>query len=232
MLTDQEKQKIRKLKIAFIGRPGTGKGTQTEILHQETGLVLIPSPGDLYRDPEFRKTPLGKKIGEGVDKGIFAPNEVTNQIMKDKILSLTNRNQEGFISEGYPRTLPQAEFTDKEIGLDWMINFEVPENQLVKRLSQRRVCPKCKANYNFLTNPPKKDNLCDICQVELILRDDDRLENIKNRFAIYHQTAEPTIAYYRRQNKVIDINGDRPIAVVAEDVLRAILSKVCQVVKV
>ncbi|MDD2646643.1 MAG: nucleoside monophosphate kinase [Patescibacteria group bacterium] len=225
-MNEQEKQKIGKLKIAFIGRPGTGKGTQTEILHQETGLVLIPSPGDIYRDPEFRKTPLGKEIGEGVDKGIFAPNEVTNQIMKDKISALTNNNQVGFISEGYPRTLPQAEFAEKEIGINWMINLEVPESRLMERLSRRRVCPKCKTNFNFATNPPKNGNLCDICQVELVLRDDDKLENIKHRFVVYHETAEPTIEFYRQRNKIIDINGDRPVEDVAKSVLESLLNKI------
>ena len=231
-MTEQEKQKISKLKIAFIGRPGTGKGTQVEILHQETGLVLIPSPGDIYRTPEFRATPIGKKVAELVDQGIFAPNEVTNQIMKDRVFSLTNNNQEGFISEGYPRTLPQAEFADKEIGIDWLINLEVPETQLIERLSQRRVCPKCKENYNFITNSPKNDSLCDVCRAPLVLRNDDRPEVIRNRFVVYHQTAEPTIEHYRKQHKIIDINGDRSIEVVAKDVLNALLSKICPVVKV
>jgi adenylate kinase len=225
-MTDQEKQKISKLKIAFIGRPGTGKGTQVEILHQETGLVLIPSPGDIYRSPEFRATPIGKKVAEMVDKGIFAPNEVTNQIMKDKIFSLTNNNQEGYISEGYPRTLPQAEFADKEIGVDWLINLEVPESRLIDRLSKRRVCPRCKENYNFITNPPKNSSLCNVCRIPLVLRDDDRPEVIQNRFMVYHQTAEPTIEHYRKLNKIIDIDGDRPIAEVAKDVLAVLLSKI------
>jgi len=225
-MTDQEKQKIKNLKLAFIGRPGSGKGTQVKSLAKKFGLVLIPSPGDIYRDPDFRATPMGKKVAELVDQGIFAPNEVTNQLMKDQISALTNHGQMGFVSEGYPRTLPQAEFADKEIGLDWVINLEVSEDRLISRLSNRRVCPQCKKNYNFITNPPKNDSLCDVCRVPLVLRDDDRPEVIKNRFVVYHQTAEPTIEHYRQQNKIIDINGDRPIEAVAKDVLDVLLSKV------
>jgi len=221
-MTDQEKQKIKNLKLAFIGRPGSGKGTQVKSLAKKFGLVLIPSPGDIYRDPDFRATPMGKKVAELVDQGIFAPNEVTNQLMKDQISALTNHGQMGFVSEGYPRTLPQAEFADKEIGLDWVINLEVSEDRLISRLSNRRVCPQCKKNYNFITNPPKDGSTCDDCHLPLIQRDDDKPEAIKKRFMVYHETAEPTINYYRRQKKIIDINGDQPIEKVFQDIVDAL----------
>jgi len=223
-MNEEQKKKIQKFRLALIGRPGSGKGTQTKLIHEKLGLILIPSPGDLYRDPEFRKTEWGKIVAPLVDAGKFAPNEITNQIMKEKIFSLAGR-EKGFISEGYPRTLVQAEFADKEIGLDWFINLDVPEEKIIERLSNRRVCPKCGFNYNLITLPPKKDEICDFCQVKLIQREDDKPEAIKTRLKIYHQTAEPTIEYYRQKGKLIEINGNQPVEKVFEDIVNALLAK-------
>jgi adenylate kinase len=222
---EQDKGKIRKLKIVFIGRPGSGKGTQVDLLHKRLGLILIPSPGEIYRDQEFRKTELGKKIFPLIDRGEFAPNEVTNQLMKEKILKLTENNTKGFISEGYPRTLGQAEFADKEIGIDLLINLEVPEKEIIQRLSNRRICPKCKVNYNLIKKPPKKENICDLCQVPLIQRDDDKRKAVENRMKVYRETAEPTIAYYRRQDKVIDVNGNQSVDNVFEEIISLLREK-------
>ncbi|MFA5051039.1 MAG: nucleoside monophosphate kinase [Patescibacteria group bacterium] len=223
-MTEQE-NKFQKLRIVLIGRPGSGKGTQVDLIREKLGLVLIPSPGDIYRDPEFRKTEMGKVVAPIVDSGEFAPNEITNRIMKEKIIDLTDNLKNGFISEGYPRTVGQAEFVDKEIGLDFLINLEVPEEEIVTRLSGRRVCPKCKKNYHLITLPPKQNEICDICQVPLTQREDDKSEAIEKRLDVYHKTAEPTIAYYRKQNKVIDINGNQSVEKVFESVRQSLLNK-------
>ncbi|MDD3101961.1 MAG: nucleoside monophosphate kinase [Patescibacteria group bacterium] len=212
----------KSLKIVLIGQPGSGKGTQVDLIHKNLGLVLIPSPGDIYRDPEFRKTKWGEIVAPIIDRGEFAPNDITNQIMKEKFAILTDNGKTGFISEGYPRTMGQAEFTDKEIGIDFLINLEVPKDMIVGRLSGRRICPQCKKNYHLVTLPPKKDEICDICQVSLVQREDDKPEAITKRLDVYHQTAEPTIEYYRRQNKVIDINGNQSVEKVFEDIKQAL----------
>ncbi|MFA6146038.1 MAG: nucleoside monophosphate kinase [Patescibacteria group bacterium] len=220
-MTEQE-NKFQKLKIVLIGQPGSGKGTQVDLIREKLGLVLVPSPGDLYRDPDFRNTELGKIVAPIVDRGEFAPDEITNRIMKEKIIDLTDNFKKGFISEGYPRTLGQAEFVDKEIGFDFLINLEVPEEEIILRLSGRRICPKCKKNYHLITLPPKQDEICDICQVSLVQREDDKPEAIRKRMYVYHQTAELTIEYYRKQNKVIDINGDQSVEKVFEDIKQAL----------
>jgi len=224
-VTEQERKKIQKLKIVFIGRPGSGKGTQVDLIYKDLGLILIPSPGDIYRDPEFRKTKLGQKVSPIIDRGEFAPNEITNQLMKEKISKLTGNNTKGFISEGYPRTLGQAEFADREIGVDLLINLEVPEDEIVQRLSGRCVCPKCKMIYHLTNQPPKQDNICDLCQTPLVQREDDKPEAIKNRMEVYRRTAEPTIEYYHRKNKAIDINGNQPVKKVFEDIVQSLLSR-------
>lgn len=223
-ISERQKKKISQLKLALIGRPGSGKGTQVELIQKEFGLVLIPSPGNIYRDPEFRKTKWGRVVAPLVDQGKFAPNEITNQIMKEKIFALTH-GKKGFISEGYPRTLEQAEFADREIGLDWLINLNVPEEKIIQRLSNRRVCPKCGFNYNLITLPPKKDEICDFCQIPLIQRQDDKPESIKIRLEMYHQTAEPTIEYYRQKGKLIEINGDQPVEKVFQDIVATLLNQ-------
>ncbi len=225
-MTEQERKEIQKLKIVFIGRPGSGKGTQVDLLHKNLDLILIPSPGEIYRDPEFRKTEIGQKVCPIIDKGEFAPNEITNRLMKEKIFELTENNIKGFISEGYPRTLGQAEFADKEIGIDLLINLEVPENEIVQRLSSRRICPKCKTNYSLIKQPPKREDTCDLCHTLLIKREDDMPEAIRNRMEVYRHTAEPTIEYYRQQNKVININGNQSVKKVFDDIMQSLLTRI------
>lgn len=225
-MTEEEKGKISKLRLALIGRPGSGKGTQVELIQKEFGLILIPSPGNIYRDPEFRKTKWGKIAGPLVDAGKFVPDEITNSLMREKIFELTANNKKGFVSEGYPRTLGQAKFADKEINLDWLINLNVSEEIIIKRLSNRRVCPKCGFNYNLITIPPKKDEICNSCQLPLIQREDDKLESIKTRLKMYHQTAEPTIEYYRQKGKLIEVDGDQPVEKVFKDIVEALSRKV------
>jgi len=224
-MTDIEKQKIKSLRLVFIGRPGSGKGTQVERMQKEFGSVLIPSPGNIYRDPVFRETPWGKIVGPMIDRGEFAPNEITNQVMKEKISELT-REQTGFVSEGYPRTLGQAEFADQEIGIDWLINLNVSEDKIAERLSGRLVCPQCGGGYHLTLKPPKQNNICDVCGTHLVQREDDKPEAVKNRLRVYHETAEPTIDYYRQKGKLIDVNGDQSIDDVYKEIIDKLLEKV------
>jgi adenylate kinase len=224
-MTDQEKEKIKKLHLVLIGRPGSGKGTQVELIHKNFGLQIIPSPGDIYRDPEFRKTEWGKIAGALADKGEFVPDNITNHIMQEKINGMITESL-GFISEGYPRTLGQVKFADKEIGIDWLIDISVPEYKIIERLSNRRLCSKCKNPCNLITMPPKNEGKCDLCGAPLIQRADDKPEAIKNRLEVYHNTAEPTIEYYRQQGKLIEVNGDQPVEKVFEEIAQALGEKI------
>ncbi len=224
-MTDTEKQKVKSWRMVFIGRPGSGKGTQVERIQKEFGSVLIPSPGNVYRDPAFRETPWGKIVGPMIDRGEFAPNEITNQVMKEKISELT-REQIGFVSEGYPRTLGQAEFADQEIGIDWLINLNVPEDKIFERLSGRLVCPQCSSSYHLTLKPSKQNGICDICAIRLVQREDDKPEAVKNRLRVYYETAEPTIDYYRQKGKLIDIDGDQSIDYVYKEIIDKLLEKV------
>jgi adenylate kinase len=219
------KKRVSKLRLALIGRPGSGKGTQAQLLKKKFNLILIPSPGEIYRDPNFRKTKIGKLVAKLVDKGKFAPNEITNQLMKKKIFELT-KNKKGFISEGYPRTLAQAKFADLEIGLDYLINIKVNEKEVIKRLSNRRICPNCKAIYHLINQPPKNDNLCDRCQSFLIQREDDKPKAIKNRLKIYYKTAKPTIEYYRKKGKLIEVNGNQAVEKVFKAIVKELFKKI------
>lgn len=214
---------FKKFHLVFIGPPGCGKGTQIELLQKKFNLILIPSPGNIYRDPKFRKTKLGQIIAPLVDQGKFAPDKITNQIMKKKILDLT-KAKKGFVSEGYPRTLPQAKFADKYIGIDYLINLNVPEKIIMKRLAGRRVCPKCQTNYHLNFKPPQKPGLCDKCKIPLIQRDDDKPESIKIRLKVYKKTAEPTIKYYRKQGKIIDTNGNQTIKKIQQKIVKKLSS--------
>lgn len=225
-MAKKDKEKISQSQLAFIGRPGSGKGTQVDLVQKRFDMILIPSPGLIYRDPGFRKTKWGKIVGPIIDKGGFAPDDITNQIMKQEIFKVT-KTKKGFVSEGYPRTLGQAEFADKEIGIDWLINLEVPENKIIERLTKRRICQKCKKLFISGIDIPVRAKKCPKCNGRIVQRKDDKPEAIKTRLKVYYKTAAPTIEYYRRKGKLIEINGDQSI----DDVFQEILKKIDRKIK-
>lgn len=192
--------------IVLLGPPGAGKGTQGEKLETELGYVRL-STGDMLREAVRNGTELGKKAKTYMDAGGLVPNEVIINLMKEKIQSLGK--VPGIIFDGFPRTVEQAEALDSELNIDLALNFDVADEVLVSRLTQRRSCPNpsCNAVYHLTNNPPKKEGVCDKCGSELYQRDDDKEETVKKRLDTYHKNTEPLIEYYEKAGKLVTICG-------------------------
>ena len=210
--------------IVLLGSPGVGKGTQADILTQQTGLVHI-STGDLFREHIRNKTELGILADSYMNKGEFVPDDVTIAMVRERI-SLPDCEQ-GAILDGFPRTPVQADATKimlNEMGADVDVvpYITVPETILIERLSGRWTCYASGHVFHKLYNPPLKEGICDIDGSELYQRDDDTVETVKKRLGIYLEKTSPLIAYYRKQNKLVEIQGDQPIEKVTEDLLAAL----------
>ncbi len=195
--------------LILLGPPGAGKGTQAKLLVQELGVPHI-STGDMFRDHISRNTELGQKVKAITASGQLVPDEVTNALVKDR-LSRPDVAP-GFILDGYPRTVPQAEYLDgllKSLGrkLDRVISYEVAEEMVVERISGRRSCPKCGAVYHVSQNPPKKAGICDKEGAELVQRPDDKPENVRVRLAEYGAKTEPLKRYYREKKGLSEVDG-------------------------
>ncbi|RCX12773.1 adenylate kinase [Anaerobacterium chartisolvens] len=210
------------MKIILLGAPGAGKGTQAVVLADKFGIPHI-STGDIFRSNIKNGTELGKKAKEYIDKGLLVPDEVTVEIVKDRIHQADCKN--GFILDGFPRTIPQAEYLDnalKELGMgiDAVLNINVPDEDIIKRLSGRRVCTGCSMTYHIHYNVPKTEGICDVCNAALIQRDDDSEETVINRLKTYHSQTEPLIQYYTPKGKVITIEGKDKIEDTSREMLR------------
>ncbi len=195
--------------LILLGPPGAGKGTQAKLLVQELGIPHI-STGDMFRDHISRNTELGQKVKAITASGQLVPDEVTNALVKDR-LSRPDVAP-GFILDGSPRTVPQAEYLDsllKSLGrkLDRVISYEIAEETVVERISGRRSCPKCGAVYHVSQNPPKKAGICDKEGAELVQRADDKPENVRVRLAEYGAKTEPLKRYYREKKALSEVDG-------------------------
>lgn len=200
----------------FLGPPGAGKGTQAQRLVEERGFVQI-STGDILREAVKKGTELGKKAKEYMEAGKLVPDEIIIGIIKEKLKELEGKD---IILDGFPRTIPQAEALDRmlpEVGrkLDGVILFDVPDEEVIKRLSGRRVDPKTGKVYHIIYNPPPEG-------IEVIQRDDDREEVIKKRLEVYHSQTAPLIEYYKKQNKLQLIDATRPPDEVYKELLSVI----------
>ncbi|HHW30172.1 MAG TPA: adenylate kinase [Clostridiaceae bacterium] len=198
------------MRIILLGAPGAGKGTQAAIISKELNLTHI-STGDIFRYNIKESTELGKQAKVYIDKGQLVPDELTIRIVVDRL----NKPDcsRGFILDGFPRTVVQAESLDAEMSqkgtpIDYVINIEVPDQVVIDRLSGRRVCLECHAVYHIVSNPTKTPNKCDICGAEVIQRSDDREETIRQRLKIYHEQTEPLIAYYSRRGILQTVHGE------------------------
>jgi len=216
-----------KMNLIIFGPPGSGKGTVSEEVARVYGICHI-STGDLLREHAAKKTALGLKAKEYMDRGELVPDELVNEILKEALSA--SECKRGFILDGYPRTVAQAEELEKilsELGLhiDWVINLNVSDEEIVKRLSTRRVCKVCGAVYNLVTNPPKVEGVCDRCGGPLILRDDDKPDVVKTRIQTYVKMSAPVLNYYVVRNKVLNIDGSGDVATVRARVLRALEEK-------
>lgn len=214
------------MNIILMGLPGAGKGTQAEKITSEFKIVHI-STGDMFREAISQKTELGKTAQEYMDQGQLVPDEVTNGIVKER-LDQEDVKQRGFMLDGFPRTINQAEALDSiviDVGtqIDKVVNIEVNPNDLVERLSGRFICRKCGSTYHKIFNPPKVENVCDVCGGhEFYQRDDDKPEVVRNRLAVNIEKNTPLIAYYEKQGKLSNIDGNQPIDEVFKEIKKVL----------
>ncbi len=208
------------MKIIMLGAPGAGKGTQAKKIADKFNIPHI-STGDIFRANLKEGTELGLKAKEYMDKGELVPDGLTCDLVMDRIAKDDAKN--GFVLDGFPRTIPQAEaLTEalKKIGqaMDFAINVDVPDENIVERMGGRRACVGCGATYHVVTVPPKIEGKCDRCGAELILRDDDKPETVKKRLAVYHEQTQPLIDYYEGQGILKTVDGTLPPESVEEAV--------------
>ena len=195
------------MKMIFLGAPGAGQGTQAEIVSAKLGIPSI-STGAIIREAIKAGTETGLAAKKFTDAGALVPDEVVIGIIKERLAQDDCKN--GFILDGFPRTIPQAEALDKmNFGIDCVLSIEVPDEQIVNRMSGRRVCG-CGASYHIEHKKPVKEGICDICGGELICRKDDAPETVKERLRIYHEQTEPLKGYYEKSGllKIVDGQGD------------------------
>ncbi|MBQ6129753.1 MAG: adenylate kinase [Lachnospiraceae bacterium] len=197
------------MKIIMLGAPGAGKGTQAKLISEKYGIPHI-STGDIFRANIKEGTDLGKEAKEYIDKGQLVPDELTVRILLDRVEKDDCKN--GYVLDGFPRTIPQAQVLDNEVAklgdkIDYAIDVEVPDENIIRRMGGRRACPKCGATYHIEHIPPKKEGICDACGEKLMLRDDDKPETVKNRLDVYHKQTQPLIDHYSKQNILRTVDG-------------------------
>ena len=195
------------MNIIFLGAPGVGKGTYTGKIKEKYGIPHI-STGHIFREHMKNNTDLGQKAKKYIDKGKLVPDEITINMVKDRLSKDDVKN--GYILDGFPRTIPQADALNKFSRVDIAVNFVADESVIIQRLSGRRTCKKCGAIFHIKNIPPKVDNVCDKCGGELYQRDDDKPEAIKQRLNVYEEQTSPLINYYKEKGllKTIDANTE------------------------
>ncbi len=214
------------MKIVMLGAPGAGKGTQAKMIASKYGIPHI-STGDIFRANIKEGTELGKKAKAFMDQGALVPDELTLELIMDRFKQADCAN--GYVLDGFPRTIPQAEALTKALSdeggkLDYAINVEVPDENIVNRMSGRRACLSCGGTYHVVFNAPKKEGVCDACGGELVLRDDDKPETVAKRLDVYHTQTQPLIDYYAGQGILKEVDGTKEVAEVFGDIT-AILDK-------
>jgi len=208
------------MNIIMLGAPGAGKGTQAAVLCEKLNIPTI-STGNIIREALKNGTEMGMKAKSFMDAGQLVPDEVVIGIVRDRLQEADCQN--GYILDGFPRTIPQAEALD-EMGanIDCVIDIEVKDEIIVNRLSGRRVCEKCGRPYHTESLKPKVEGVCDDCNGALVQRKDDQIDTIKNRLEIYHKETEPLVNYYKAQNKLVVIEGQDTVADTTAAVFKAI----------
>lgn len=202
------------MNFIFLGPPGAGKGTLAGQVAEEYGLPHI-STGDIFREAIKNQTPLGVKVKGIIDAGGLVSDDITCALVDERLKK--DDCKKGFILDGFPRTIPQAESLEKMVNDVKVVNFEVDDDLIIARLSNRRVCKKCGTNFNVRFMPPKKDGICDKCGGELYTRDDDKLESITHRLEVYREQTAPLIGFYRNLGKITDIDSARDSQLVLVD---------------
>ena len=210
------------MKIIMLGAPGAGKGTQAKMIADKYGIPHI-STGDIFRANIKNGTQLGMEAKQYMDKGLLVPDELTVKILLDRVAQDDCKN--GYVLDGFPRTIPQAEVLDKaltELGdkIDYAINVDVPDENIVRRMGGRRACLSCGATYHIEHIPPKTEGICDTCGQELVLRDDDKPETVQNRLNVYHEQTQPLIEFYKAKDVLKTVDGTMDM----KDVFAAIVA--------
>ncbi|PAV27881.1 adenylate kinase [Virgibacillus profundi] len=208
------------MNLILMGLPGAGKGTQAEKINEKYNIPHI-STGDMFRLAIKEGTNLGKKAKEYMDLGELVPDEVTIGIVRERLSKADCQN--GFLLDGFPRTIAQAEalqelLIDMNQSIDYVVHVDVPEEKLVERLTGRRICPTCGATYHTIYNPPEKEGICDKDGSRLIQRDDDKPDTVKKRLAVNIEQTKPLLDFYQDKGYLVAVNGDRDIDRVFEDI--------------
>lgn len=212
------------MKIIMLGAPGAGKGTQAKRLAEKFTIPHI-STGDIFRANIKNGTELGKKAKGYMDQGLLVPDELVVDLVVDRIKQADC--EKGYILDGFPRTIPQAEALDNalkaiEEKVDFAVNVEVPDSDIVSRMSGRRACLNCGATYHVVTIPTKVEGICDTCGSEIVLREDDKPETVLKRLEIYHNQTQPLIDYYTKQGILKEVDGRKNMTDTFEDILEVL----------
>jgi len=197
------------MKIIMLGAPGAGKGTQAKKIAEKYQIPHI-STGDIFRANIKNGTELGNKAKTYMEQGLLVPDELVCDLVVDRVKQDDCAN--GYVLDGFPRTIPQAESLDgalKAMGqkVDYAVNVEVPDENIIRRMGGRRACLACGATYHVEIIPPKKEGICDVCGAELVLRDDDKPETVKKRLDVYHEQTQPLIDYYTNAGVLVEVDG-------------------------
>lgn len=209
------------MKVIMLGAPGAGKGTQAKQIADKYNIPHI-STGDIFRANIKNGTELGKKAKTYMDQGLLVPDELVVELVADRIQQDDCKN--GFVLDGFPRTIPQAEALDAALEninekMDYAIDVDVPDENIIKRMSGRRACLNCGATYHIVSIPTKAEGICDRCGNPVVLRDDDKPETVKKRLEVYHEQTQPLIDYYKKQDILRTVNGVQPM----EEVFKTIV---------
>ena len=197
------------MKIVMLGAPGAGKGTQAKMIAEKYGIPHV-STGDIFRANIKNGTELGKEAKQYMDQGKLVPDELTVKILFDRVAQDDCKN--GYVLDGFPRTIPQANVLDEALTklgdkIDYAVNVDVPDDNIINRMGGRRACVACGATYHIVYNAPKTEGICDVCGKELIIRDDDQPETVKNRLKVYHDQTQPLIDFYEGKGVLKSVDG-------------------------
>ena len=211
MIGNIKSRKVSIMKVVMLGAPGAGKGTQAKMIATKYNVPHI-STGDIFRANIKEGTELGKKAKSYMDQGLLVPDELVVDLVVDRLQQ--EDCKDGYILDGFPRTIPQAEALDAALSkldtkLDVALDIDVADDFIVKRMGGRRACLGCGATYHIVNIPPKKEGICDTCGAELVLRDDDKPETVEKRLLVYHEQTQPLIDYYKNSGILVTLDGTK-----------------------